>query len=136
MKKGFTVIELLAVIIIIAIIGGIGFAIFDNVIHNMRLKAYKEQKNNIVLGAQKWLSDRRGTENYPANFPHTITLNELKNTNYIEKDICNQEERLIIDYNNSSVTITKNGKIFDYKVNIVNTGEECQWYIHQYKTIK
>lgn len=126
MKKGFTVIELLAVIIIIGIIGSIGFAIFDNVIHNMRLKAYIEQKNNIILASEKWLSDRRGTEEYPDNFPYNLTLTDLRKTNYIEKDICNQEERFLIDYDNSYVTITKNGKLFEYTLNIVNTGDECK----------
>lgn len=126
MKKGFTVIELLAVIIIIAIIGGIGFAIFDSVIHNMRIRAYLEQKNNITLAAEKWLSDRRGEDDYPDSFPYNLTLKDLRKTNYIEKDICNQEERLKIDYDNSYVKITKNGKIFEYTLKVVNTGVECR----------
>lgn len=126
MKKGFTVVELLAVIIIIAVIGSIGFAIFDNVIHNMRINAYNEQKNNIVLAAQKWLSDIRGTEDYPNTFPYELTLTELRKADYIEKGICNQEERFLIDYDNSYVTITKNGKLFEYTLNVVNTGDECE----------
>ena len=126
MKKGFTIIELLAVIIIIAIIGSIGFAIFDNVIHNMRIKAYEEQKNNIIISAQKWLSDRRGTENYPDEFPHKLTLSNLNTDKYIEKNICNQEDRVIVDYDKSYVTITKTGKKFNYEIKIINTGEPCK----------
>lgn len=126
MKKGFTTIELLAVIIIIAVIGSIGFAIFDNVIHNMRLRAYAEQKNNIILAAEKWLSDRRGEDDYPDSFPYNLTLKDLRKTNYVENNICNQEERLKIDYNNSYVKITKNGKMFEYTLTVVNTGVECK----------
>ena len=61
MKKGFTVVELLATIIILGIIGTIGVAIFDKVVHNMRIKAYETQKQNLVLSAERWLNDKKGT---------------------------------------------------------------------------
>ena len=43
MKRGFTVTELLATIIIIGVIGTIGVAVFDNIVHNMRIKAFNAQ---------------------------------------------------------------------------------------------
>ena len=62
MKKGFTVIELLATIIVLGIISTIGVVVFDNIVHNMRIKAFETQKESIILSAQKWISDKRGTE--------------------------------------------------------------------------
>ena len=125
MKKGFTVIELLATIIILGIIGTIGVVVFDNVIHNMRIKAFETQKESIILSAQKWISDKRGTENYPNTFPYQLTLEELLKEEYIEKNICNQEERLTIDYKNSYIEIKENNKTYEYNLVINNTGVEC-----------
>ena len=124
MKKGFTVIELLATIIILGIIGTIGVVVFDNVIHNMRIKAFETQKESIILSAQKWISDKRGTENYPNTFPYQLTLEELLKEEYIEKNICNQEERLTIDYKNSYIEIKENNKTYEYNLVINNTGVE------------
>ena len=125
MKKGFTVIELLATIIVLGIISTIGVVVFDNIVHNMRIKAFENQKESIILSAQKWISDKRGTENYPNTFPYQLTLEELLKEEYIEKNICNQEERLTIDYRNSYVEIKENNKTYEYKLVINNTGVEC-----------
>lgn len=125
MRKGFTVIELLATIIVLGIISTIGVVVFDNIVHNMRIKAFETQKESIILSAQKWISDKRGTENYPNTFPYQLTLEELLKEEYIEKNICNQEERLTIDYRNSYVEIKENNKTYEYNLVINNTGVEC-----------
>ena len=125
MKKGFTVIELLATIIVLGIISTIGVVVFDNIVHNMRIKAFETQKESIILSAQKWISDKRGTENYPNTFPYQLTLEELLKEEYIEKNICNQEERLTIDYRNSYIEIKESNKTYKYKLVINNTGVEC-----------
>lgn len=125
MKKGFTVIELLATIIVLGIISTIGVVVFDNIVHNMRIKAFETQKESIILSAQKWISDKRGTENYPNTFPYQLTLEELLKEEYIEKNICNQEERLTIDYRNSYVEINEKNKTYEYNLVINNTGVEC-----------
>lgn len=132
MKKGFTVIELLATIIILGIIGTIGVAIFDKVIHNMRLKAYETQKQNFILSSERWLNDKKGTSEFPkkeelnSEVSYKLSLRKLLKDSYIDRDICNQEDRLKIDYDNSYVEISVNGKIYDYKLNIVNMEEECK----------
>lgn len=125
MRKGFTVIELLATIIVLGIISTIGVVVFDNIVHNMRIKAFETQKESIILSAQKWISDKRGTENYPNTFPYQLTLEELLKEEYIEKNICNQEERLTIDYRNSYVEIKEKNKTYEYNLVINNTGVEC-----------
>lgn len=131
MKRGFTVTELLATIIIIGIIGTIGVAVFDNIVHNMRIKAFNAQKESIVLSAEKWLKDKRGTDDFPIfdvtnDYKVNVTLSKLLNEELIEKDLCNQEERLKIDYDNSYVEIKENVKTYEYKLVINNTKEACK----------
>lgn len=132
MKKGFTVVELLATIIILGIIGTIGVAIFDKVVHNMRIKAYETQKQNLVLSAERWLNDKKGTTEFPSkdelnsNISYNLYLRNLLKEKYIDGDICNQEDRVKIDYYKSYIKISENGKIYNYELNIVNTEEECK----------
>lgn len=132
MKKGFTVVELLATIIILGIIGTIGVAIFDKVVHNMRIKAYETQKQNLVLSAERWLNDKKGTTEFPSkdqlnsNISYNLYLRNLLKEKYIDDDICNQEDRVKIDYYKSYIKISENGKIYNYELNIVNTEEECK----------
>ena len=132
MKKGFTVIELLATIIILGLIGTIGFVIFDNIIHNMRLKAYETQKQSFLTSGESWLNDKKGTSEFPksnelnSETSYKLSLRRLLKEGYIDKNICNQEDRVKIDYDNSYVEIIEKGKIYDYKLNIVNTEEECK----------
>ena len=132
MKKGFTVVELLATIIILGIIGTIGVSIFDKVVHNMRIKAYETQKQNLVLSAERWLNDKKGTTEFPSkdelnsNISYNLYLRNLLKEKYIDDDICNQEDRVKIDYYKSYIKISENGKIYNYELNIVNTEEECK----------
>lgn len=132
MKKGFTVVELLATIIILGIIGTIGVAIFDKVVHNMRIKAYETQKQNLVLSAERWLNDKKGTTEFPSkdelnsNISYNLYLRNLLKEKYIDDDICNQEDRVKIDYYKSYIKISENGKIYNYELNIVNAEEECK----------
>ena len=98
----------------------------------MRLKAYETQKQNFILSGERWLNDKKGTSEFPkkeelnSEVSYKLSLRKLLKDSYIDKDICNQEDRLKIDYDNSYVEISVNGKIYDYKLNIVNTEEECK----------
>lgn len=126
MKKGFSIIELLAAIIILGIISTIAMVVYDNVVHNMKIKAYNTQKESFITSAEYWLKDKKGTKDYPESYPYKLTLNQLLIGEYIEKNICNQEEKLIIDYNESYIEIKEKGKKFEYNLIIKNTNEECK----------
>ena len=97
----------------------------------MRIKAFNAQKESIVLSAEKWLKDKRGTDDFPIfdvtnDYKVNVTLSKLLNEELIEKDLCNQEERLKINYDNSYVEIKENGKTYEYKLVINNTKEACK----------
>lgn len=54
-KKGFTLVELLAVIVILAIILAIAIPGISNVINSSKEQAYESQKELIVNAAKKYL---------------------------------------------------------------------------------
>lgn len=53
-RKGFTLVELLAVIVILGIIGVIVFPTITKTMRNSKQKAYEEQINEIVRNAKIW----------------------------------------------------------------------------------
>ena len=53
-NKGFTLVELLAVIIILGVVGLIAFPTITGIINDSKNKAYDEQVRTIERAAEKW----------------------------------------------------------------------------------
>ncbi|MGI6324539.1 MAG: type II secretion system protein [Bacilli bacterium] len=75
-KKGFTLVELLAVIVILGIILAIAIPNILNLINNSKEQAYESQKRFIIDAAKKYVMANQNLvfENNVA----TITLNRFK----------------------------------------------------------
>jgi len=83
MKKGFTLIELIAVIILLAAIALLTYPAITGMINDSREKGYKEQINLILEAAHKW-----GIENVDKldeTYETVIPLDKLINEGYIAK---------------------------------------------------
>ena len=50
-KKGFTLMELLAVIALIGILGSVGFGVYTNVLNRSRQKVYESKVSQIETAA-------------------------------------------------------------------------------------
>lgn len=89
-KKGFTMIELIAVIIILGIIALITVPIVNNSLKNAKEKMLEEQKTRIVDAARKYALEY--TDNLPmtGSSNYLISIDDLKKDGYIEdKDVLN-----------------------------------------------
>lgn len=81
-KKGFTLVELIGVITLLAIIALITVPIINSSIKKSNEKIYNEQISSIINGAKKWV-----VVNGPKNdTSFTITLEELVDSQIIEND--------------------------------------------------
>lgn len=74
-KKGFTLVELIGVIILLGVIALIAFPIVTNSIKSSKEKAYNAQINEIIESAKKW-----GVEN-------SDNLPEVGSTDIVSVDI-------------------------------------------------
>ena len=100
-KNGLTLVELLAVVVILGLIAIVTLSVITNAINKQKEKTYYDQLEQLILAAKNWVSDNRSkidvlsdnckstttTPNY-----RQITLSELKDTNgtaYIQDKFIN-----------------------------------------------
>lgn len=91
-KKGFTLVELLAVLVVLALITAISMPIITDTLKKSRETTYEQQLDHIVDGAKSY-----GAKNI-ANLPSrgsskTITLRTLKDEGFVDEDIMNPETK-------------------------------------------
>ena len=86
MKKGFTLAELLGVIVLLAAIALITIPLVSNVIKNGKQDLYNNQIDNIKGALELWMSN-----NQKPAFGETVTLSlsQLKEAGLIDIDIKN-----------------------------------------------
>ncbi len=85
MKKAFTLIELLGVLIILAVIALITFPIIDNLLTSSRQQAYQRSVEGILEAAKLYVT---GESDFPSNDIKKIDLQTLINSGLLEdKDI-------------------------------------------------
>ena len=110
-KRGFTLIEMMSVIIILAVIALIVTPLVIGSIKDSKQKLYDTQIENIVSAAKSYMIDLDLEDNETI----TLTLNDLKKTGKVKKDIKNPKTGE--EFNECMmVTVTKMGESYDYKV--------------------
>jgi len=115
--KGFTLVELMAVIIVLGIVALIVIPIADNFIKDNKQKSYDIQINNIKEGAKSWAI--KNSHLLPdEGDSYDVTLLELKNGSFVESDIKDPKTNELFE-DTLIITITKqNGS---YECEIKNT---------------
>ncbi len=116
--KGFTLLELLAVIIILAVIALITTTSVTKVMNNSRKSLNESQKELILDAAKKWGSFH--DEALPTEGTCTLPASQLANDGYIDSDdITNPSDQKEVPV---CIEITYNGAKYSYKY----TEKECE----------
>jgi len=119
MKKGFTLVEVISVIVIIGIISLIAFPITASTIKNSREKAYNAQKDIVVEAAKKW--SVKNVESLPSDGKSiNVDINTLIQGGFIKNTEDGNLKNPIDNSNmNGCVNITYsseyNQHIYEYK---------------------
>ena len=105
MKKGFTLIEVLSVIVILSVICAIAYPKIIDVIESSRISAYNSAKGNIIESAKlKYLADINNAK------ITEYTVDDLIASGYLSKNTKNPITSK--NYENTKVVITNdNGKV-------------------------
>lgn len=116
-NKGFTLVELLGVIVLLGILGVVIIPKVGDSITNSKETAYITQEEQIKKAANDFLVDNTDLLEY--NDTITIKLGVLKQKGYLPINIKNPKTRKNIS-NESSIIINKNGNSYDIKLNLID----------------
>lgn len=121
MKKGFTLIEMLAVIALLGIIGAISFPIVTREVNKSKEKTYQTQINYIEGAAKRWgvkNNDLLSTDGTSI----TVNIQTLKKDGFLENtNIIDPRTNRIID---GCVEITYNLEYNQHSYNYTNSCTE------------
>ncbi|MBS7020428.1 MAG: type II secretion system protein [Firmicutes bacterium] len=112
MKKGFTLVELLATITILGIIALLIVPTVTNVINEFKSDAQKNQEETIVSAAKSWATDNRLQLPEVGETPLCVTVSTLKK-GYLDKDLKDPKTQEPIK-DNACVEIKKVKKNYTY----------------------
>lgn len=85
-KKGFTLVELMGIIIILSLMSLLVIPSIDRSIKNFKEKAYESQIQTIRLAAKDWAIENIGLYTLLENESITISLSQLKTGGYIDDE--------------------------------------------------
>lgn len=121
MKKGFTLVELLAVIIILGAIFAITFPLVTDNIRKSEEKAFNLQKEQIIAAAKDMVIKEYVV--IPDKQSITLYVGELKRKGLLPIKMINAKTKLTIS-NESTVVISRENNSYSYDVNIIDLEEE------------
>ena len=125
-KRGFTMVELLATIVIIGILGTVGVVGVTKSIKSAKDRYYVAQNKLFISAAQTYFTDNKSRLPMKSGTTKKVTLKTLNDENYIEK---------MVDYSKKSykddsfVTVTKLGlNMYSYSGKLVDSTGTAQEY--------
>lgn len=105
-NKGFTLIELIATVLVLCLISTIAIVSINKVVKDSNLNAHKSQVDNILNASITYVSENNSISLGDLN-GYTLYLKDLANGGYIDKEMIDPLNDKVINYDTSYVKITK-----------------------------
>lgn len=118
-KKGLTIVELLAVLVVIGLMAVVIFPVITGNINDSQNKTNEIQKASIKEAAESYVADNVGLNIFLNKDTEEITLNTLIENGYLTGDYSNPKNGKDYDLINSKVTIKKENNSYIYTIDLV-----------------
>ncbi len=106
-NKGFSFVELLAAVTILAILSGIAIVGVTNILHKAHLEYYKNQEKNVVLAAQSYMNSNKSELPKIVGKKNEVKVSTLRASNFLKKDLTAYDGRTPCDPDKSKVIVFK-----------------------------
>ena len=117
-NKGFTLIEIISVVVVLAIIALLVTPIVSKILDNNRDRLYNNQIDGIIKSAKVWGAEHVGRLPGDGEKDVVITLGELQTGGYADKTVKNTKTNENFDPDKTKIIISNKGGIISYKVEI------------------
>ena len=114
MKKGFTLVELLAVITLLGIIALITVPVVENTNKKIKQKAYEKQKESLIISLKDYRTSN--PELFLTTDSITVTLADLVREGYIDSDVKNPKTGKGLCYNMEFSIYKVSNSNYDYNI--------------------
>ena len=120
MKKGFTLAELLGVLVILGAILLIAIPVVDQTIKSGKEDLYQEQIDSIKTSLQLWMSNNQKPD---VGEKIVLSLSQLKESGAVALDITNPKTNELFP-NDMILEISNNNGIIEYEVDVTGNNKE------------
>ena len=124
-RNGFTLAELLGVMVILSIIGIITIPAVTDSLQKYRSSLCESQVKEIIAAARAWGADNILVLPTEEGYTYTLSLETLAQYGYIDKEIKNPVAKENFSLTETKVTITRTGKKYTYTID-QNTMNSCR----------
>lgn len=127
-NKGFTLVEILAVITIIGLLALITIPTVDSIIRSSKEEAYEVQKDSILMGLKNWAASKTLTLPDTKGETLTTTIGDLKEAGFLEVETKNPMNDLCFS-NATILVITRTNNSYTYTFSDednINFTENCE----------
>lgn len=122
-EKGFTLIELIAIIALLSIIFLVAYNSIDKALTTSEEELFEVQKANIKEAAKNWVTDNVDKLPETNNASCIVTLATLQSGNYIETSIKNSKNKETLT--DVYVVITKHSANYIFEVSEGTANDTC-----------
>ena len=105
MNKGYTLIEMLAVFVVLAILAIISFPVITDTIKEIRESGAKAQEKLVIEGAKGWVNDHNILLSDEVGSVYEVSVSTLNEEGYLSHEKLNKIVKNE-EYQNSCVKIT------------------------------
>lgn len=121
MKRGFTLVEMLAVVAVLAILALLTIPIVSNQLKESSKELYETQIQNIKEATKNWAADH--LDLLPESGSYEITLKDLQDGGYIKKKLRNPKNKKLISSSSIIQIIASGVGGFSVNVNLLSDFE-------------